>query len=168
MSGDLRVPDRTRDIPLGTVVSLAKSLRARGFSDGFTISGGEPLDQAAELIELLERLRAVDPDILVFSGYTAKEMSEKLPPAQEWRLYRLAAALVLGPYVHALNDKRDPLRGSTNQEIIIRPAFRAKYARLMDGTIARRAQIAREAGGTEYIVTGMLGGERLYAEPGLD
>ena len=59
------------------LVAWLKSVRSRIEISGVTISGGEPLEQAPELVQLLERVKDQFPDIGlgVFSGYSETELS---------------------------------------------------------------------------------------------
>ena len=85
--------------------------------DGFTISGGEPLDQYDGLICLLGYLNQISDDIIVFSGYTYNEIITKFPDNGEC-LFRNIAVLVDGPFIKELNEKKG-LRGSSNQKFYI-------------------------------------------------
>jgi len=87
--------------------------------DGFTITGGEPLYQEAELKELLSLLKCISDDILVYTGYKYQELSHDA----------LAdiSVLIDGEYVEELNDN-SLLRGSSNQKIyILDEAKKEKY-----------------------------------------
>lgn len=80
--------------------------------EGLTISGGEPMEQAPAVLELLRRLKAAHPGVTVglFSGYTEQELPESLWEAIQGHL----DFAVLGRY----NERRyshDPLVSSTNQ-----------------------------------------------------
>lgn len=83
--------------------------------DGITITGGEPFDQAEELLELVSLLHHLTADILVFSGYYHKELISD--PVAKAILEKIAV-LVDGPYIEDLN-KCLPLRGSSNQHILL-------------------------------------------------
>lgn len=96
--------------------------------DGFTITGGEPMLQAAELFELISGLTRFSDDILVFSGYTYEELERTESTAQ---ILEKIAVLVDGPYVEEKN-KRLTLRGSSNQRIFLfKPEFEDQYVRYL-------------------------------------
>ena len=82
-------------------------------SDGITVSGGEPLQQAEAVAALLGAARARGLSTLVFSGYTLDEIGA-LPhgPAVLAQL----DVLVDGRYV-AGERRAEGLRGSENQRI---------------------------------------------------
>ena len=86
--------------------------------DGVTITGGDPLLQADELCVLLQGLRNITNDVLLFTGYTLKE-AETAIPARTWAIIRkYVSVLIDGPYIEAMNDNTCALRGSANQNVI--------------------------------------------------
>lgn len=88
--------------------------------DGLTITGGEPLDQAEQVAELVTEVRmqlqgwchADNFDVLLFSGYAVKAASRRA--GELWS--RLDAA-VCGPYRQQLPSDL-PLVASSNQEMV--------------------------------------------------
>jgi anaerobic ribonucleoside-triphosphate reductase activating protein len=96
---------------LGEVVNeLAES------SNDVTISGGEPLDQLVDLIELCIQLKAQGKNIWVYTGNV-------IDPTK--RIYRVLSlyvdVIVDGRYVEELKDPNLLFRGSSNQRIIDLP-----------------------------------------------
>jgi len=86
--------------------------------DGVTITGGDPLLQADELCILLQGLRSITNDILLFTGYTLNE-AETAIPVRTWALIKqYVSVLIDGPYIEAMNDNTCALRGSANQNVI--------------------------------------------------
>lgn len=84
--------------------------------EGVTLSGGEPFAQAAALVDLLDGVRAVRPELsaMAYSGFRLPVL-RRGTGAQRELLARLDL-LVDGPYVAALHaDLR--WRGSSNQRI---------------------------------------------------
>ena len=80
--------------------------------EGLTISGGEPMEQAPAVLELLRRLREAHPKRTtgLFSGYTERELPESL-----WRAVQAHLDFaVLGRY-NARRRSHYPLVSSTNQ-----------------------------------------------------
>lgn len=86
--------------------------------DGLTISGGEPMDQAIALNELLLCLKRMGhslQDVLVFTGYTYDEV---VGNQDRSKLLNSISVLIDGEYVDDLNDGVSALTGSSNQNII--------------------------------------------------
>jgi len=84
--------------------------------DGFTISGGEPMNQANELSELVSELKLLSPDILVYSGYQLEELINT--DLQTQHVLDTIAVLIDDVYMEEKNDG-SLLRGSSNQRIHI-------------------------------------------------
>lgn len=85
--------------------------------DGFTVTGGEPLNQAEELLGLLDFMREISGDILIYTGYTMEEIAaDRSSPA--WVAVRKAAAVVDGVYIEARN-RGGIMVGSDNQRVFI-------------------------------------------------
>lgn len=83
--------------------------------DGFTISGGEPMDQATSLAELIKLISEISDDILVYTGYHIEELRAGCDPATDDVLNNVSV-LIDGPYFEEQNDN-SLLRGSSNQRI---------------------------------------------------
>ena len=85
--------------------------------DGITISGGDPLEQPLETLQLCEALRELSDDILVYTGYTLNEVESKFSAEYVERLKNVVSVLIDGRYIDSLNDNKCVLRGSLNQKI---------------------------------------------------
>ncbi len=98
-----------------TVAELAEQLRAARATgvEGLSLSGGEPLQQAAAAAALLAEARALGMSTLAFSGYTIEEIRE-LPSGPE--VLAGLDVLIDGRYV-ARDRLASGLRGSANQRI---------------------------------------------------
>ena len=79
--------------------------------DGITITGGEPFEQADDLVKMLEKL-TVRREILIYTGFKFEEVKEKYS-----NLVQYADVIIDGAYKKELNDGTAALRGSTNQKI---------------------------------------------------
>ena len=102
-------------------------------TDGITVSGGEPLEQARPLAALLHGVRelsAATPapfDILLYTGYELAELA-----ASQREAAALADALITGRYVVAA-PTRLIWRGSANQQLRLQtPLGRSRYAPYLD------------------------------------
>lgn len=124
---ELQIFDPSSDIP---VKELLQSFEKYSF-DGVTITGGEPFLQAKELSELVKGfINHGIEDILIFSGFTKKELIEKHDKDIDYILENIAV-LIDGPF-----DIRKPsnkiLIGSTNQKVHFQnEAFKERYESYM-------------------------------------
>ncbi len=94
------------------VAELAAQLEASG-AEGLSLSGGEPFQQPAAALALLEAARAQGKSTLAFSGYTLDEL-RALPLGE--RILAHLDVLIDGRYV-AGERLATGLRGSENQRI---------------------------------------------------
>lgn len=98
--------------------------------DGITITGGDPLFQSQALHELLTICDELGvADVLVYTGYTMKEISESssLRP-----LLSHIGVLIDGPYIEEKNDSVG-IRGSSNQKIyILNKELEPRYKNVSD------------------------------------
>ncbi|QIS10496.1 4Fe-4S single cluster domain-containing protein [Nocardia arthritidis] len=94
----------------------AELLRGPAF-DGLTLSGGEPMAQAAGLAELVRHVRGEkDVTVVCFTGFTLRRLRRDPPLPGVAELLSVVDVLIDGQYVVARNDGRG-LRGSTNQRV---------------------------------------------------
>ena len=85
--------------------------------EGLTISGGEPFDQWAATLDLLESWRRVHPgSTLVLSGYTLDRLESLHPPGEMDRLHEALDVLIAGRYMRHLH-LGSGLRGSSNKRV---------------------------------------------------
>ena len=119
------------EISIDQLMELIKTVKKINDIDGFTITGGEPMNQAGDLSVLVDRLSEISDDILVYSGYRLDELKNRGSDTQA--VLEKIAVLIDGEYIEEKNnDSR--LRGSSNQEIhILNPEFAAKYQEYLDG-----------------------------------
>lgn len=87
--------------------------------DGITLSGGEPMLQAAALAEMISRIRSRrDIGVIVYTGFHYEELRDKAEEDPGIRdLLRQTDILIDGPYMEDLNHN-EPFRGSFNQRIL--------------------------------------------------
>lgn len=85
-------------------------------TEGLTVSGGEPMLQAAALSELFTYLRQhCDLSIMCFTGFALEQLQAKSSPAIN-QVLTLIDVLIDGLYIPELNDNKG-WRGSSNQVI---------------------------------------------------
>ena len=104
---------------LADVEEIVRQVGEDPLLSGVTFSGGEPFCQAAALVALGRRIRALGKNIVIYSGYTFEELLQmgKKDPAV-LALLQLADLLVDGPYLADERDLSLPFRGSRNQRLI--------------------------------------------------
>ncbi|MFB6878019.1 4Fe-4S single cluster domain-containing protein [Streptomyces sp. NPDC056323] len=106
-------------------LELAEELLADPRVEGLTFSGGEPMEQAAGLAEVVRAARAVrDVSVICFTGHRLERLRSRPPNPGVRRLLDETDVLIDGPYVAALDDGRG-LRGSSNQRVHL---LTARYA----------------------------------------
>ena len=114
-------------------LAIKKSVMGKEI-EGITISGGEPFDQAVDVIKLLNLLNC-KVDILVFSGYLYEEIKNDITKNM---LLEMIDVFVDGRYIEELNDGRSALKGSSNQCIYI---LNEKKEKLYDDYLKQGRQI---------------------------
>ena len=113
-------------VPTEMVIGMARSAIKNYKLSGITVSGGEPLLQAEELKKLLDAVKPLCSDVLLFTGFTMEEIRKENNPAV-LSLLKYVSVLVDGPYIKEKN-KGEILRGSENQVIhFLDESLREKY-----------------------------------------
>ncbi len=85
--------------------------------DGVTITGGEPMLQPRGLLALLQRLKAHNINVVVYTGFTLEALARR--PEPEIRdVLELTDILVDGPFVARLAGGAGEWRGSRNQRVV--------------------------------------------------
>jgi anaerobic ribonucleoside-triphosphate reductase activating protein len=109
------IPDRPAN--LVEPEELAFWLLEEESTEGLTISGGEPMMQAAGLAGLVRLLRSRRPmNLICYTGFLYEHLAACLPGSGIWQLLAQVDVLIDGPYLPRFNDNRG-LRGSSNQRI---------------------------------------------------
>ena len=114
----------THDFAGGTLRDTAEITAMLGRNPlvrGVTLTGGEPMMQAAALCEIAQAARARGMSVWCYTGYTLEALLEERQP-DRMRLLSLVDVLVDGPYI-AHERSLDLLYcGSRNQRLIDMPA----------------------------------------------
>jgi anaerobic ribonucleoside-triphosphate reductase activating protein len=86
--------------------------------EGITISGGEPMDQADGVLELIQDVKKINSksSIVIYTGYTIATLRKRHAGHPIHELLRTVDVLIDGLYVQQKNDNKG-LRGSNNQKI---------------------------------------------------
>lgn len=92
-------------------LDLGKEKRITGFS----ILGGEPLDQDERMFELIKKIKERYPDktIWMWTGHTYEDLTDK-----QMEIVKLIDVLVDGPFIISQKCPGKRFRGSMNQRII--------------------------------------------------
>ena len=112
------------------VSKLTEEIIALQEIEGLTFSGGEPMSQAAALIELVDSVRACrDLSMVCYTGFPLAYLRGKGTPAQQELIQRLDV-LIDGPY---LRQRHTTLRwrGSDNQQVHFLSARYQHLARMV-------------------------------------
>jgi anaerobic ribonucleoside-triphosphate reductase activating protein len=104
-------------ISVASLCTILEGLSSKHKVDGFTITGGEPFEQSEELAQLVESLKSISSDILVYTGYTLQELQLMKKASVEYVLQNISV-LIDGKYIEEQNTNV-VLRGSYNQKIHI-------------------------------------------------
>ena len=109
------------------VSDLAGWVLAQPGIEGITLSGGEPMDQAAGLAALIDVVRrGADLGVVLFTGYTHERL-ESGGSGEQKALLERTDLLIDGPYIEPLHA--DLLwRGSSNQRLL---PLTTRYRRLV-------------------------------------
>lgn len=82
---------------------------------GFSILGGEPLDQDERMLELIKKIKERYPDktIWMWTGHIYEDLTDK-----QMEIVKLIDVLVDGPFIISQKCPGKRFRGSMNQRII--------------------------------------------------
>lgn len=118
------------EIRIEHLMDLIRAIGKTNHIDGFTITGGEPMDQACELAVLVDKLLEISDDILIYSGYRMEELIGRDLVTQQ--VLASIAVLIDGEYNEEKNDGA-LLRGSSNQRVhILNPDHALRYQQYLD------------------------------------
>jgi anaerobic ribonucleoside-triphosphate reductase activating protein len=123
------------------IVGWIQRVAADGLT-GITVSGGEPLDQAAGLRTLLTGIRAssalADLDVLLYTGYSFAVLAKRCQPIAD-----LVDAVISGPYLES-TPSQHPWMGSGNQVMtLLTERARDRFAKPPD---VQQLQVSADGG----------------------
>ena len=95
--------------------------------DGITLHGGEPLDQANSVREIVDQLKKCEKTVVLFTGYTYQELNE----TQRW-IWLNSDIVISGRYDETKRNIYLQFRGSTNQRVFTHKGKYANY-KIRDG-----------------------------------
>lgn len=107
-----------------TVEQLAQQMKESPLISGLTLSGGDPMEQAAECAQLAALAHEAGLNVWTYTGYTYETLLQRKRP--DWlALLAQTDVLVDGPYVEREKSYDALFRGSRNQRLIDLNATRA-------------------------------------------
>lgn len=110
------------EVPEDIRGKIVKAISANGITRNFSVLGGEPLceENLDFVLSIITAVRTAYPNIKIYiwSGYTFKKLIDKQDP-RIINILKQSNVLIDGPYEESLRDITLPLRGSSNQNIII-------------------------------------------------
>ncbi|ADL50124.1 anaerobic ribonucleoside-triphosphate reductase activating protein [Clostridium cellulovorans] len=86
-----------------------------GIIRGVTLSGGDPMEQPQNLMQLSKEIKKLNLNIWCYTGYTYEEI---LNDQDKSELLKEIDVLVDGPFILKLKDEGLKYKGSSNQRII--------------------------------------------------
>jgi len=110
--------DTSKDIDVLELAKIIGQSIDKQTIDGVTITGGDPLEQIAELNKLLLVLREITNDVLIYTGYTIEEAKTVISKSEWETMEQNTSVLIDGSYIDELNDNKCALRGSSNQKVV--------------------------------------------------
>ena len=103
------------------VEEVAAQMLSNPLTDGLTLSGGEPMEQAADCLRLAERAHGAGLNVWCYTGYTLEHLLQEGTTDQR-ALLEQVDVLVDGPFLLAERTLSLPWRGSRNQRLLDVPA----------------------------------------------
>lgn len=94
---------------------ILEQIKANPLLDGVTLSGGEPFEQAKELVALAKGCKDLGLHVMAYSGFTFEQLMAR-DDARE--LLKYVDTLVDGPFVLSQRSLELKFKGSKNQRII--------------------------------------------------
>jgi anaerobic ribonucleoside-triphosphate reductase activating protein len=101
-----------------TLDEIWETVESNPLLAGITLTGGEPFDQAAPLVDLARRVREKGLSVWAYSGYLYEDLAAGVPTEAAALLLEQVDVLVDGPFVEELKSLDLRWCGSSNQRII--------------------------------------------------
>jgi anaerobic ribonucleoside-triphosphate reductase activating protein len=100
-----------------SVEELIKEIDKNPIDTGLTLSGGEPIDQYLNLLEVLSRVKHFN-DVMLFTGYSKEQLNNFILTKPQFKYFLSKInTVVCDPFVLSLRDTTLKFRGSSNQRV---------------------------------------------------
>lgn len=100
-----------------TTDEVIAEMLSNPLTDGLTLSGGEPFEQAEDCLTIAKVAHANGLNVWCYTGYTMEHLRDNGTEAQKALLAEVDV-LVDGRYIEDLRLLTLPWRGSSNQRVI--------------------------------------------------
>lgn len=119
----------SRNVSVDEVFQIIMNIHKETPIEGVTISGGDPLEQVEDVLDLIVRIKKnIVEDILVYTGYYYKDIKNVWDKEVIDKIENNIGVLIDGPYIDEQNKDYLTLSGSENQNIIFfNQALKDKY-----------------------------------------
>ena len=102
-----------------TADDIFQEIASNKLDTGVTISGGEPVDQYKELLPLVEKLKRINYELMLYTGYTVEELEQFASRSIDFvNFIRPFEYIVCDPFILEERDLTLKFRGSRNQRIV--------------------------------------------------
>lgn len=144
--------ENAKDYSVDEILKIIVNIYNQNKFDGITISGGDPLEQKDDILELLKGISNITEDVLLYTGYCMSDLKLLWKAEEIQRLKELAAVIIDGPYEESLNYAEAGLRGSANQTIHY---FKKQYRKLYEEYISQGRKVQNVYMGNRLISVGI-------------
>ena len=101
------------------IEDILEEIKGNPLLDGITLSGGEPFEQAAAFSKLVQRVKKINLDVIVYTRYTYEKILRAVRIRPDWgSLLEATDILIDGPFIEEQKSYMLKFRGSANQRII--------------------------------------------------
>lgn len=111
---------QTHDLNGGRLIKINEiinEIKKNPLLSGVTISGGEPFLQVPEILALVQEIKKLNLDVIIYTGYTFEELNA-MNDDKINEIISLADYLIDGRFNLSLRSLELVFRGSSNQRII--------------------------------------------------
>ena len=111
---------QTHDFNMGryeNIDKLAQKIDENPLLSGITLSGGEPFLQSLELVQLIEKIKNKNLNVITYTGYTYEELIQS-KNKDVLEFLNKTDILIDGKFILELKDENLMFRGSSNQRAI--------------------------------------------------